>query len=450
MAAALACVGLVAQAQIKTLKPGWNLFSPQQDVQLGKEAAAQVQQKMAVVHNAEVDAYLNTLVGRLKQSQHAGKLTGTEFPFTVSAVYDKNINAFALPGGPLFVHTATILACDNEGQLAGVIGHEMSHIVLRHSTNQVSKQNLVQIPAMLAGAVLGNGILGQLGQLGIGLGANSVLLRFSRTDESQADYNGALIEAEAGYNPLEMAHFFEKLEAKSGKQGYISQMLSDHPNPGNRVKAVEDEIRQMPQRSFTADTGQFEHIKDVVSHMAAPGRLSGPVPQDGHAAQPPSGRPSTRLSEYKGSAFVLSYPENWQVYGDKQANNITVAPQAGVIQQGQNGVAIGYGLEVSYFFPKGDTLDLNRDTQALLQQLTQQNTGMRVSRQSEAVQVGGQHGLITTMTTQSPYQGETEMYTLVTVPRPEGLFYMVFIAPQSEHTQIQSVIQQVIASVRFP
>lgn len=402
---------------------------------------------MQVVHDPKLDSYLNNMLNRLKASPHAGKSIGTEFPFTIAAVYDKNINAFSLPGGPLFVNTGLLQACDNEAQLAGVLGHEMSHVVLRHSTNQISKQNLVTIPAMLAGAVFGHGILGQLAQLGVGVGANGMLLKFSRTDEAEADYNGALIAAEAGYNPLEMAHFFEKLEAQSGRQGVLSQLLSDHPNPGNRVQAVETEIRQMPQKSFKTDSGQFPQIKDLANHIPAPNRLTSSF-QDGHAANPPSGRPNGELRQYKGSAFTISYPANWQAYGDQQSNMVTIAPQAGLVKSG-TGAAVGYGMEVSYYFPKGDTIEIKRDTQALIDQLRQQNPGMNMSAPSEPVDAGGQRGLITTLTSQSPFQGETEVDTLITVSRPEGLFYIVFIAPQSEAGQIANTVHDVVASVRF-
>ena len=257
---------------------------------MGKEAAGEVRQKMAVIHNPEIDRYLNAMLDRLRRSPHAGKAQGEDFPFTVALVYDKNINAFSLPGGPLFVNTGLIQACDNEAQLAGVIGHEMSHIVLRHSTNQISKRNLVSIPAMLAGAVFGNGILGQLTQVGLGLGANSFLLKFSRTDESEADYNGALIAAEAGYNPLEMAHFFEKLEAKAGRQGVLSQLLSDHPNPGNRVQAVQDEIRQMPQQSYTTDSGTVPACEGLGESSAAAGAAG--AARYKMATRPRTSRPS--------------------------------------------------------------------------------------------------------------------------------------------------------------
>jgi len=181
----------------------------------------EVQKQRPVVHNRAVNEYLNAILQKLERSPYARTLNrdGSRselFPFTIHAVYDKNINAFSLPGGPIFVNTGLIEAAGNEAQLAGVIGHEMSHVVLRHATNQASKQNLVALPALLAGALMGNSIMGQLAKIGIGLGANSALLKFSRTDEAEADYNAAEIMADAGYNPLELANFFEKLEAKAG------------------------------------------------------------------------------------------------------------------------------------------------------------------------------------------------------------------------------------------
>jgi beta-barrel assembly-enhancing protease len=253
-------------AQIKELKPGFNFFSPQQDIQMGKEAKAQVEQQKPVVHDERIIGYLTSLGRRLAQSPHAGN-----WPFSFNAIYDKNINAFALPGGPIFVNTATITAADNEAQLAGVMAHEMSHIVLRHGTHEVSKQNLIELPAMLAGSVMGNGLWGRLGQMGVSLAANSAILKYSRDAESQADYNGALIMADAGYNPVEMARFFEKLEAKGGSNSALSQFLSDHPNPGNRVKAVEQEIQYMPHRNYRDSiTGEFPGIKSYVAQLPAP------------------------------------------------------------------------------------------------------------------------------------------------------------------------------------
>jgi beta-barrel assembly-enhancing protease len=448
----IAAITLIAAgfAEIRDIKPGFNLFSPQQDIELGREAAAQVEKEQPLVHNAEISNYLTGLVQRLARSPHAG----TGFPFSVKAISDKSVNAFALPGGPLYVYTGLISLAGNEGQLVGVLAHEMSHIKLRHGTNQASKANLIQLPLMLAGGLGGSGILGQLAQVGIGLGANSVLLKMSRTAETQADYNGAQIMAEAGYNPIEMAQLFEKLQAQGGQT--TAQFLSDHPNPGNRVKAVQDEIQQMPRRSYTADTRQFARIKDVVAHLPAPGQLRGKY-EDGHTAPAaPASRPSGRLTQYQGRGFAFAYPDNWQTFGDaKSAAMVTMAPPDGIVQNRNGRIAIGYGVAVSYYLPESDEIELRRntdrlrtDTDDLVRQLQQADGNMRMGRQRE-IQLGGYPAMLTTLSGTSPFQGESEVDQLVTVVRPQGLWYMVFISPESEARDIQPVFDQILRSVKF-
>ncbi len=244
LAAAL-CAGAaaLAGAQPRELKPGWNLFTKEQDIQLGKEAAAEVEKQVQVVDNKPLSEYFQKIGQKLVATGMAG-----DFPYTFHVVLDPSINAFALPGGPTFMNTGLIAAADNEAQIAGVVAHEISHVALRHGTNQASKANFLQIAAMLGGAFLGkggSGMLGQLSQLGIGLGANSVLLKFSRNAERDADISGARIMNAAGYNPIEMARFFEKLEAQSGNG---IQFFSDHPNPGNR-------LRKSRKRSSTCPSG---------------------------------------------------------------------------------------------------------------------------------------------------------------------------------------------------
>ncbi len=441
-AGVLLAVTGAAIGAIQQPKPGWNLFSAKQDVQLGKEAQHEIEQKMAVVHNSEVSQYLTSIGQRLSRSRYAG-----EWPFTFGLVADKNVNAFSLPGGPIYVNTGTIVACENEAQLAGVLSHEMSHIILRHATNQASKRNLVQIPAMLAGAVMGGGLLGTMAQLGVGLGANSVLLRFSRSAEAEADYNGTLIMSDAGYNPIEMARFFEKLEAQAGKSSVLTNFLSDHPNPGNRVRAVESEIRQLPQRDYTTDTGQFERIKDLVMHLPSRGQLRSSY-TDQHPSSPPHIRPSSRLKEYRTNAYSINYPDNWEAFGDQNSTAVTIAPRDALFKNGNSGVQIGYGATLSYYFPEGDRIELERDTNALIAQLKGQNAGMRVESQ-RATSIQGQSATVTTLAGSSPYQGEQEVDVLVTVPRPEGLFYFIFIAPRSEYSSVQSVFDEMLRSLRF-
>jgi beta-barrel assembly-enhancing protease len=253
------------------LKPGFNLFSRQQDIQLGQEASQQVLQKSQPVQNQFIQDYVNRIGQRLAQQPEARE-SGFQFRFTV--LNDPQVNAFALPGGPMFIYTGLLKTVDKEGELAGVMAHEMSHVILRHGTHEASKQQIIALPAALAEQVAGSGgsLLGKLTQLGIGLGANSVLLKFSRTAESEADALGARIMAEAGYDPIEMAHLFQKLEAAGGS-GRL-QFLSDHPNPGNRVRAIQDEIRSLPRRQYGYQTGDFQRMKAELASVRAPAQPS--------------------------------------------------------------------------------------------------------------------------------------------------------------------------------
>ena len=267
---AIFCVVLSAAAPAfaqgpAEIRPGFNLFSKEQDVQLGQETAAQVRKQTHVVNDAFLNAYVNQVGQRLASAQEAQE---SGFKFTFEVVADPSINAFALPGGPMFINTGLLKAVDGEAQLAGVMGHEMSHVILRHGTNQASKAELVELPVALATSGDSGSMLANLAKLGIGLGANSLLLKFSRTAESQADLMGSHLMAEAGYNPMELARFFEMLEAKTGRGGI--QFLSDHPNPGNREHAIEDEADRLPQRTYGYQTGQFARMKQVVAGIHEP------------------------------------------------------------------------------------------------------------------------------------------------------------------------------------
>ena len=261
-------------------QPGFNLFSKQQDVQLGEESASQVRKQMTVISDPVLTAYVNRVGKRLVASQEA---TESGFPFSFEVVADPSINAFALPGGHMFINTGLLRAVDSEAQLAGVMGHEMSHVILRHGTNQASKANLIQLPVALAAQMSGkNSMMGQLAQIGIGLGANSVLLKFSRNAESQADLMGSHLMSEAGYDPMEMARFFNKLGSPGkGMAGNVAQFMSDHPNPDNRERAIEQEARVLPQQKYGYESGEFKRMKEVVAriHEPAPKPPQPPAPQ---------------------------------------------------------------------------------------------------------------------------------------------------------------------------
>jgi beta-barrel assembly-enhancing protease len=255
--------------ELHHFEPGFNLFSKEQDIQLGEEAAAQVRKEKPMVNDPALTGYVNRVGQRLAATKEA---QASGFPFTFEVVADPTINAFALPGGHMFIQTGLLKAVDNEAELAGVMGHEMSHVILRHGTSQATKANMLEVSAAFAEQMAGkDSMMGKLAQLGIGLGANSVLLKFSRGAESQADLTGTHLMAESGYDPRELAHFFNKLsDPGKGLAGSVAQFMSDHPNPGNRQKAIEDEARALPAQQYGYETGNFKRMKAMVMKIHEP------------------------------------------------------------------------------------------------------------------------------------------------------------------------------------
>jgi predicted Zn-dependent protease len=257
-------------AQRTRLQPGFNLFSSDQDVQLGQESSRDVEKQLAMCKDARVDSYLNGVGQRL-----AAHAPGAKYPYQYKCVNDTAVNAFALPGGYIYVNRGAIEMADNEAQLAGILAHETSHVALRHSTNQVTKNMGLKMALMLASGLFGsNSAGGMLAQLGLQGGAGLMTLRFSRADESQADVMGTQILYDSGYDPRAMAQFFEKLQAESKSRPV--QFLSDHPNPDNRAERVMEEVRLLggPPANYKTDSPEFQKAKAEVHALPKPPKKS--------------------------------------------------------------------------------------------------------------------------------------------------------------------------------
>ena len=257
----------LAWADRTELNPGWNMFSAQQDIEVGQQASVEAEKQILMMNDTQVDNYLNSLGQRL--SAHA---PGYKFPYTFKAVNDRAINAFALPGGHIYINRGVIETADDEAQLAGVMAHETSHVALRHGTNQASKASAAQVPLSLLGGLLGsNSLLAALAQLGAGFTMNSILLKYSRSDESQADIMGTQILYDSGYDPRAMAQFFEKLQAQSNGKNPM-EFFSDHPNPDHRLERVDQEIDNLggSPRGAKTDSQQFQNIKRYVLSRPGP------------------------------------------------------------------------------------------------------------------------------------------------------------------------------------
>ena len=442
---ALCLLPSLAAAQRTKIKPGINFFSPQQDVEVGQVNAKEIEKQVLMLNDRRVDDYLNRLGLRL-----AEKAPGEKFPYQFRAVNDMSINAFALPGGYLFVNRGTIEAADDEAQLAGVIGHEIGHVALRHGTNQATKAYLAQAPLAVLGGMFGSkGALGILTQIGAGLGVNSLLLKYSRDAERQADVVGTQILYDNGYDPRAMAQFFEKLAAEGGKRA--PQFFSSHPNPENRVENVDAEIQRLGgfSKGMKTDSPEFQAIKQYVKSLPPPPKTAAkPSASGGKGAIERPQPPSTRYQSYKGQSLQLSYPDNWKVF--ESDSSITFAPQAGLVDTGQGSPSLAYGVLTAVFSPQQDarSMDLTAATDQLLNSLSQANPNLRRAQNYSRARVDGQDALSCLLTNQSAL-GSGETIWLLTVLRPEGLVYFVSVAPDSDYGNYRQAFEKLIRSVRF-
>jgi Zn-dependent protease with chaperone function len=425
---------------------GFNLFSSQEEIQAGRQAAAQVPKQLPLLPDSSpITQYVQHLGRDL-----AAHAPGEKWPYSFHVVNQKEINAFALPGGPVYVNLGTIQAADTEAQLAGVMAHEISHVVQRHGTRAASKQMAAQLPLAILGGVLGRGALSQAAQLGISFGAGSYFMKNSRQSEKEADLLGADIMYDTGFNPQAMAQFFEKIQAKGGSRA--PEFFSDHPNPGNREEYVMAEVDTLPRKQqYRSDSDEFRQIKQQVAGMkplTAQQIAAGQKPSGPTSVPATDVSPAPNLRTFDHDVFQISYPENWQVFGDR-TSAVTIAPQSAVSQD-----AIAYGVMISTYQPEDSRATLDQATHSLLDSLRQSNPDLRQIGNDESIRVNGAAGRSVDLIGVSPLQDQSghpaqERDWLVTTKRPDGsLLYLVFIAPDKDFGSLRPTFEQMLRTLK--
>jgi beta-barrel assembly-enhancing protease len=452
--------------------PGDTGVTKEQQEQLGMQAVGEVYKQMPVLPDSSpMTQYVQRLGAKLARQipqQYS-------WPYQFHVIPQKEINAFALPGGPIFVNVGTIQAADNEAELAGVIAHEMSHVYMQHSIKQMKKAQMTQGLAGILGAVLGRagGVVGTLGQLGVGLGAGVLSMKYSRSDEAQADAVGAIIMWKAGYDPRMLAQFFEKLASEGGSG---PQFLSDHPNPGNRTQAINNEIAEWPSKQYYNNSPDFSraheealNTKVYTGQQIAQGAKDGSwyrmnqqnnsIPRNVNVSGPAPGapgggaggtisnvsysqiRPSRNFTTTSNNLFSIGYPDNWRVFNDQ--NGMTIAPPAGVAQG-----AVAYGVIISTAQDQRAN-SLDEATRDLAQSLEQSNPGLRAVGSPQPIRVNGVEArsldLIGTSPLQSNGGAVREHDWLVIMGNPSGgLLYLVFVAPEQDFDNLRPTYQSML------
>lgn len=236
-------------------KGNLSFYSLDREVALGRQLAAEVDRNSRLVNDPLINEYVNRIAQNLVLHSDA------KVPFTVKVLDADEVNAFALPGGFLYVNRGLLEAAENEAEVAGVMSHEIAHVTARHGVEQASKGELVQwgsLPLLFMGG-LGGFIVQQVAGLAIPL----TFLKFSRGAEKEADRLGAQYMWASGYDPNALVTFFEKLQAQEKrKPGTLEKAFSTHPMTGDRIKEARDLIVRFPDRGeYQISTSEFKEVK---------------------------------------------------------------------------------------------------------------------------------------------------------------------------------------------
>ena len=437
----LSAVVAASSAAQTHIEPHKNSYSPKQDVELGLQASREVRQQMPMLNDQRTEDFAERIGGRLVEAIPA-EYRQPEFRYSFDVVNLREINAFALPGGPMFLHRGMIEAAKSEAEVAGVMGHELAHVILRHGTAQATKGQKFQIGAM-AGQVLGAILGGRTGAVvsqGSQLGLGTWFLKYSREYEREADLLGAQLMARAGYDPRAMASMFETIERQGGGGG--PEFLSDHPNPGNRVQAINREADMLRVQGNRGNAGEIQAVQARLrelpraptsaevarSRQGQQGPQRAPVGTSGRneRVEPPSGDFRT----YQPGDFLrISVPANWEQVG--AGNTVTFAPRGGYLQADNGQSAFTHGIEVGVTPANGN--NLQQQTEQLLQSFARSNPELRRQGGYSRTNIGGRQGLTTTLSNVSEVTGENEAVNLSTVQLSDGsVLFLVGVAPTNE------------------
>lgn len=457
----LATLPVAVAAQAPRIIAPKNKYSTRDDIQLGQKASYQVEQQFPLLNDEDAQAYL-TRIGERLVAAIPPEYQHPEFRYEFKWVNASDLNAFALPGGPMYVNRGMLEKANNEGELAGVMAHELSHVALRHATAQATKNSSAGSTARNLLLILGGAAVG--GQAGAELGAvaaQSFMLKYSREYESQADALGAMIMARAGYDPIDLANVFRTIEQQGGSGG--PQFLSDHPNPGNRYQAITNEARYLNVSPNPIKmTGDFERIQARFRSMPRARSMSeiergAPAGNGGYGNRGGNGgynnptsngrysdnveAPSTRFRTYsEGSVINVSIPDNWQEIGG--SSGVQFAPEGAY---GNDGITRGVMVGIA-----SGSGNLSSDSQSYVSEILSGNNYLRQTNGLARTTVANRQGYQTVLSGRSPITGRNEIVTVYTTQTRNGqLLYIATVVPENESYYYSSTFRNVLNSIRF-
>ena len=448
-------MAVLAQTRISMPR---NKYDVQEDVKLGRKASAEVSRQFPMLRDGATERYVES-VGRKLVAAIPQEFNEPAFHYEFDVVNASDINAFALPGGPMFVNRGMIEQAKNEGEMAGVMAHEISHVALRHATAQATKQSSIGNQLGTIALILGGAVLGGEGGAQLGAGMAQVMqTRYSRDYETQADMLGAKIMTNAGYDPRDLANMFQTIE-KQGGASRAPEWMSSHPDPGNRYEKINREAGKLSVSPTPIKvTREFSSVRERLRAMPRARTMAeiqrgysqtGGGGQQNQSQSPIStgnysrtvATPSTRMRVYSNSAMTVNIPENWQDFNT--SGQVWFAPEGAYGNEG-----ITHGAMVGAARSSG--MSLSEASRAYVEQLLGANAYLQQTGTEQRVTVAGRTGYATVLSGRSSVTGRNEIVTVYTALLRSGdLFFVATVAPEQDAYRYNSVFRNMVSSIRL-
>ena len=462
---------LAAQV-IRRAPSAFNLFSVEQDIEVGRQSAATIERQVRVVPGARTDRFLGSVVSLL-----SAQLPANRYRFQAKVFDSADISVLVLPGGPIYVSTGLLGLARTEGELAGVLAHSMSHIILRHGTARASRAYLdtAGFSALggLGSAPSTSRVLNATG----GYGLEAAFLGFSLSDEYEADALGAEVLSKAGYDPVAMVAVFAAARRESRRSASAARLASRHPLSADREDRIRDLVNVFGHRGTLEIVGGYSSVRWVggsqrhasAREMKAAG---GNVALEPAPVAPEIPPPSAQFNRFNhpDALIAIDYPSNWEASTSGFA--ISFMPPNGVVERSGGAPQLLQGVIVNFYAPFENAVDrwnhsleqhfapfvdrtrprgfLEDATDDLVRQIIAADpylTAPTGSARPEAAD--GARGYSVRLSGRSPATGEPERVTVYTRALPDDhVAYMACVTPAKTATIVERTCARMVQSLR--
>lgn len=460
-----------AQVAIKRSPSGFNLFTAQQDIDIGQQSAAEIERQVTLVTTARTTQYLASVTALL-----APQVPGTGYPFQVKAINSAEVNLLALPGGQIFVSRGLLSLAKSEAEVAGILAHAMAHVALRHGTARASRAYL-QKAGLIALGGLGSGATQRIVNATGGYGTKATFLRFTRSDEYEADALGAEVMSKAGYDPVAGAAMLATLRREQSRMPAIERFNASHPPAADRERRIRN-LSNVLRHGRSEIVGGFARMRwsiPVVS-LPAPPQVkvaTGAIELRATPSLPNVPAPSPQFTRFSNpdAPIEIDHPANWDAHQYGMA--MSFVPSGGVVEKEDGAPNLLQGMIINYYEPfEGDVERWNRSlernyapfedrsrprgvledaTDDLVRQIIDANSWLKAPARSARLQQGdGMRGYSVRLRGRSPVTGEMERVTVYTRALPDDhVVYLACVAGGRTAASVERACTRMLQSLRI-